>query len=114
VYRHPCEIVASYLALACMHSGAHLEPEVARAGADRERALDGARRAVERNEELITLREDLAAAELPDGLAHRPLVAIEESRPRPVTDSASISVERTTSVNRTIASTPSLAGLCRP
>src|SRR5437870_6380343 len=64
VHGHAPHVLADQLALAGVHADAHLDPQLARGGRDRERAAQGARgRPVERRQKAVADRLDLVPAE---------------------------------------------------
>ena len=106
VDREPGDVVRLHLDLAGVDARPDLEPELADRVADRERAADRPRRAVECREEPVAGRLDLVAAEpleLPPG---HPVMLVEQraasGRRRAPPRAASTP---TMSVNRTVAST---------
>ena len=80
-------LVAEQLALARVQAGAELEPEVAGAVPDGERAPNRARRPVERGEEAVAGGVDLAAAEPLELATDGGVVTAQQLRPVAVAES---------------------------
>ena len=96
------------LDLARVNARAHLEPELGQAVADRERAADRARRAVEQRQEPVAGGVDLLAAEALELAPHQLRGGARAARPRRDRRARRArSVEPTRSVKRIVASTRS-------
>jgi len=80
------DVGAIELDLARVETGSDVEPEVANGGADRLRAADRSRRAVEDRQQAIACRDDLASTEPVELLACDGVVPIEQLLPRVITE----------------------------
>src|SRR5205085_5918149 len=80
------DVVAAAFDLARVHAGADADAEIVHRVADRHRALDRARRTVDRRQQAVAGVLDDSTAEARDLVAGEPVVAVEEAPPLAVAD----------------------------
>ena len=79
-------LVPDHLALACMQSGSHFDPQFADRGRDGGRALDRASRTIKGGEDAIARRVDLPTSKPTERVPHQGVVALEDITPPPVAE----------------------------
>src|SRR5438034_3865649 len=80
------DVVPHHLALSRVHAGPNTDSQLLGGVEDRPSAADRARRTVERSQEPIPDRLDLASAEPPERRPHDPLVPLENLAPPTVAE----------------------------
>src|SRR5207249_5407330 len=113
VHRDPTHVLVAHLDLAGVQTGPYLDAEAPNRVADGTRGADRPAGTVEGRQRTVAHRLDMVATEPFQLSMYHCVVAIERLGPAPVADIDARSVDRTMSVNNTVANTRSSCGIER-